>query len=163
MIEHGTETAYRYHYDKGEKPCDLCKTERNIRRRKDYKDNKERYSKSAKIIYLKNKDNIKAKVKIWKSKNKDKIKSYKNRRRAKAKNSGWESYTVTQVLNLYGTKCFICKEEIDLSAPRYVGTEGWEMGLHLDHLVSISKGGSDTIDNIRPTHGICNLRKGTSE
>jgi len=52
------------------------------------------------------------------------------------------------------------QKPIDLNAPRRVGIEGWELGLHLDHVIPLSKGGYDTIDNIRPTHGICNIRKG---
>jgi len=31
--------------------------------------------------------------------------------------------------------------------------------LHIDHLVPLAKGGSDTLENVRPAHGICNLRK----
>jgi len=32
----------------------------------------------------------------------------------------------------------------------------------VDHIVPISKGGNDTIENVRPSHGLCNLRKGSS-
>ena len=33
--------------------------------------------------------------------------------------------------------------------------------IHADHWVPLSKGGSNGIDNIRLTHGLCNLQKGT--
>ena len=64
-----------------------------------------------------------------------------------------------EVLDKYGSKCHICNKEIDLLAPRKVGVNGWEMGLHLDHIVPLSKGGSDDISNVMPSHGLCNLRK----
>jgi 5-methylcytosine-specific restriction endonuclease McrA len=59
-----------------------------------------------------------------------------------------------QVLREYGSKCHICKEEIDLSLPRTS-----RMGLTVDHLMPLSKGGSDELDNLRPAHWICNNRK----
>ena len=71
-------------------------------------------------------------------------------------------YELNEVLNTYGTNCHICQEPIDMNAPRRVGLDGWEQGLHLDHLIPLSKGGEDTIENIRPTHGQCNLIKHTT-
>ena len=46
-----------------------------------------------------------------------------------------------------------------MNAPRQTGLDGWENGLQIDHLIPISKGGPDTLINVRPTHGLCNLRK----
>ena len=83
-----------------------------------------------------------------------------HRRRARKLNAGTEKYTTQQILDLYGTICHICNKPIDLSLNRKPGYEGWEMGLHLDHKIPLAKGGSDTVDNIRPSHGICNKRKG---
>ena len=37
--------------------------------------------------------------------------------------------------------------------------EGWQRGLHLDHVVPLSKGGSDLIANVKPSHAQCNLKK----
>lgn len=69
------------------------------------------------------------------------------------------NYSEQDVLNTYGTNCHICLEPIDLSAPRKCGDEGWERGLHIDHVYPLSKGGSDSLDNVRPSHGQCNVRK----
>jgi 5-methylcytosine-specific restriction endonuclease McrA len=95
--------------------------------------------------------------------NPDKIKEQRRRkthkRRATKFNNGFEVYTEQQVLDLYGIKCHICDVEIDLQAPRGIGKKGWEKGLHIDHLIPISKGGADTLENVRPSHGSCNLRK----
>jgi 5-methylcytosine-specific restriction endonuclease McrA len=68
-------------------------------------------------------------------------------------------YTETEILEKYGTLCHICNLEIDMNAPRQVGRLGWEMGLHLDHVYPLSKGGDDTIENVRPSHGRCNIIK----
>lgn len=60
-----------------------------------------------------------------------------------------------EVVRTYGTKCDICSEEIDLSVARTS-----RLGLTVDHVIPLSKGGADTIDNMRPAHWICNVRKG---
>jgi len=33
------------------------------------------------------------------------------------------------------------------------------MGLHIDHVMPLSKGGPDTLENVRPAHGSCNVKK----
>lgn len=59
-----------------------------------------------------------------------------------------------QVVDLYGSDCHICKTAIDLTLPRTN-----KQGLTVDHLFPISKGGTDEMDNLRPAHWICNIRK----
>ena len=63
------------------------------------------------------------------------------------------------ILERYGTSCHICKDPIDLNAPRQVGKEGWERGLHIDHVIPLSRGGDNTIENVKPSHGYCNITK----
>lgn len=70
-----------------------------------------------------------------------------------------EPYTTQDILDLWGSNCYLCGEPIDLEAPRKTGAEGWERGLHLEHVVALSNGGSDLRKNIRPSHGLCNLQK----
>lgn len=82
-----------------------------------------------------------------------------SRRRAHKMNAASEKYTTQDVLNFYGNICHICNITIDLSLPRKVGHENWQMGLQLDHVIPISKGGNDSLDNVRPSHGICNKKK----
>ena len=81
------------------------------------------------------------------------------RRRARLKGSLVEYFTEQDVLNLYGTNCHICLKEIDMTAPRSTRFKGWEQGLHLDHVIPISRGGTHTLDNVKPSHGICNTKK----
>jgi 5-methylcytosine-specific restriction endonuclease McrA len=68
-------------------------------------------------------------------------------------------FTEEEVLLRWGTRCHICGEEIDLEAPRWNGSVGWERGLHLDHVTPLSKDGEDTLDNVKPSHGLCNNKK----
>ena len=93
-------------------------------------------------------------------KNPEKFAAYSRKKRALKQSNNHKYYSVDEVLEVYGTKCHICQEEIDLSAPRLTGVEGWQYSLHIDHLIPISKGGDDNIDNVRPAHAICNLQKG---
>ena len=106
---------------------------------------------------------FRAKQKKYWAKHPEKAQEFNRKRRAAKNNVESGPYTKDEVLKMYGTDCHICKEPIDLKAPRKAGKAGWERGLHLDHLIPISKGGPDTIDNIRPAHGQCNLRKGERE
>jgi 5-methylcytosine-specific restriction endonuclease McrA len=79
-----------------------------------------------------------------------------NRKRAMKFGVDTEWYSPQQILDMYGTDCHICNNTIDLDAPRQCGKPGWENGLQIDHVIPLSKGGPDTIDNLRPAHGYCN-------
>lgn len=66
----------------------------------------------------------------------------------------------SDVLAAWGTDCHICGEPVDLGAPRRAQNgKDWERGLHLDHVMPLAAGGTHTIDNVKPSHAICNLRK----
>jgi 5-methylcytosine-specific restriction endonuclease McrA len=154
------------------KPCvNLCS---NISRQKD----PDKYRKQNLAYYYKNKDKLneqrrakwpelykskieyhKQKGKKYRTENPDKINGIARRKRAKKRANGWEKYTEAQVLELHGAMCHICGDPIDLSLSRKIGTEGWEMSLHIDHVIPISKGGPDTLANVKPSHGKCNLKK----
>jgi 5-methylcytosine-specific restriction endonuclease McrA len=69
------------------------------------------------------------------------------------------NYSDADVLSTYGLDCHICQTPIDLNAPRRVGRDGWEKGLHIDHVYPLSKGGLDILENVRPAHGKCNIIK----
>ena len=128
--------------------------------------------------YLKNRESIvakrkarrqtpefKAKMREYQQKynalNPHKTREGARRRRARVRNVETRPYSEAEVLEKYGLLCHICGVTIDVDAPRKQGEgDAWHMGLHIDHVVPISKGGSDTLDNVRPAHAICNLRKG---
>ena len=113
--------------------------------------------------YKKNQEKIYAINRAWAERNPEKVKSYGRRIASKRKalklSNGHEEYTEQEVIEKYGTKCHICNTEIDFNAPRQPVGEGWQMGLHLDHLIPLAKGGEDKIENMRPSHAVCNIKK----
>ena len=124
-----------------------------------YLDNKEQILSHQAKYREKNKEKERLRHKIYREKNKDRHAGYERKRRASKRNSISEIYTVEEVLEKYGTLCHICEIEIDLTAERKPGKDGWEKGLHIDHLIEIHKGGADTLENVRPAHGLCNLKR----
>jgi 5-methylcytosine-specific restriction endonuclease McrA len=68
-------------------------------------------------------------------------------------------FSANMVIETYGTDCHLCGGAIDLDAPRTPGQPGWEKALHIDHVIPLSKAGDDTLENVRPSHGKCNVRK----
>lgn len=126
--------------------------------------NKDKVIERSKQYYISNKDNISKHMKKWQTENPEKVRNLgrtSNRKRRALKLENWhEPYTEEQVLLTYGELCDSCGTQIDLNAARKCGANGWEQGLHIDHLIPISKGGPDTLENVRPSHGLCNILKG---
>jgi 5-methylcytosine-specific restriction endonuclease McrA len=106
-----------------------------------------------------NPEKVKQYAKKWYSNNVHKVLAKNRRRRVRELENGFEIYTDSQVLELYGTDCYLCGEPIDLSAPRWTKHKGWELGLHIDHVHDIALGGEDKLENVRPAHGLCNIKK----
>ena len=52
-----------------------------------------------------------------------------------------------QVVDYYGVVCWLCGGTITDT-------------VSVDHVIPRSKGGSDDIDNLRPAHKTCNIRRG---
>jgi 5-methylcytosine-specific restriction endonuclease McrA len=102
-----------------------------------------------------------AEMKYYES-HKEKFRAAWRKRKAAKLNNGFEPYTEQEVLDTYGSNCHLCSEPINLEAPRKSGHEGWEQGLHIDHFISLKDGGADSLNNVRPSHGVCNLRKGST-
>jgi hypothetical protein len=112
---------------------------------------------------LQGREKLRQSNKAWRDANPEKSRSNsrskERRRKARILQNGFNSYTEAQVLELYGTNCYLCDMPINLNAPRSTGKPGWKTGLHIEHFVDISLGGPDTLDNVRPSHGWCNLTK----
>jgi hypothetical protein len=126
---------------------------------KNYAENKERISKKHKEWKENNKERSAQIIRDWKKNNLDKIRVYNHKRKAKILNNTHKDYTEKQILELYGTDCYLCGVPIDMSAPRRCGIPGWEKGFHIEHVFDIALGGPDTLENVRPAHAICNLKK----
>jgi 5-methylcytosine-specific restriction endonuclease McrA len=83
------------------------------------------------------------------------------RRKASALQRGvhHEKWTEKQLDETYGTDCYICNKAIDFSAPRT--GQGSQLSSWPDHVIPLSRGGEDTIRNVRPCHRKCNQAKYT--
>ena len=151
-------------YKEERKEWDRRYREKNREKRRAYdrqrlKDKREILVEKKRDYYSRNKDLIIARVIKYRLKNKEKVRIWQRTRRAREASVYSEKYTVQQVLDTYGTDCHICLKPINLKAPRQTGKKGWRHALHIDHLIPISKGGDDTLGNVRPAHAVCNLRK----
>ncbi len=94
--------------------------------------------------------------------NPDKYYQAERNRRAMEANVYSERYSKDEVLALWGTDCHLCLGPIDLSAPAHSSQaepEEWKWGLHLDHVIPISIGGPDILENVKPAHAVCNLSR----
>jgi 5-methylcytosine-specific restriction endonuclease McrA len=60
-----------------------------------------------------------------------------------------------KVLECHGMTCYLCtrpiRDDVGYLHP---------LALTIDHVVPVSGGGQDSLDNLRPTHRQCNLEKG---
>jgi len=69
-------------------------------------------------------------------------------RRARKRAATVEPVDFITVIERHGMRCHLCGDEIKRG------------DLHFDHVVPLSKGGSHSTDNIKPSHSRCNLVKG---
>ena len=70
-----------------------------------------------------------------------------------------KDWTERELIQTYGTDCYLCNGPIDFSAPRK--GEGSDYSLWPDHMTPTSRGGANTLDNVRPCHSLCNRSKYT--
>lgn len=58
------------------------------------------------------------------------------------------------VLNKNGGKCYLCNEPIDIRLPKTA-----PKAYQIEHIVPKAMGGSDALDNLMPSHAVCNNKK----
>jgi len=162
----GTYNAYARHLYRQETPCNLCQNAKKEWSQKNYLSKKDLILKTKKEKYALNPETFKSSDKRSKAKHVERVKENKRtnerKRRAKRKDNLTSKYTEKEILEIYGNFCHICGKSIDLTAPRKSGIVGWENGLHIDHVIPIAKGGNDTLNNVKPAHGKCNVLKGAN-
>jgi 5-methylcytosine-specific restriction endonuclease McrA len=137
----GTYAGYRKHHNDKTKPCLDCLIANRAYSKIRYKKNGAKRQADSRARHL---EVVRERERA------------KNRRRRAGISS---PYNELQVIATYGPRCYICGLDIDFMAPRKCGVKGWENGLHIDHVIPLSKDGEDSLENVRPTHAICNLTK----
>lgn len=150
----GSMHGYRAHSKNNELYCPPCKDSNNERFRKWY----EGAAEAERLRWRKNMEDPDQWLKHEVNK-----RVHGRKRRAALKDVYSEPYTDQDVIDKWGSDCHWCGGPIDLSLSRKIGDPGWSLSLHLDHVMPISKGGDDTLANVKPTHAICNMSKHTKE
>ena len=183
----GSEAGYKRHKYYKEEKCQECRDAHNIYRRAHYtKEAGRRYTKTYKTRkkleraeVSSNKRRVKAeKVLRIKQEKQEVIAEYlaiKERVRAfnqiivtitlppinLRKATPRQRHEIRQVLlKRDGMGCYLCGIPVDFKGSYIQGQEGWEHYPHLEHVIPVSKGGSDELENIKLAHAICNVRKG---
>lgn len=108
---------------------------------------RERAITSATVTRLANPEKVRSRHKAWSHSNPERIATYRHRRRAHKQNNGG-TYTVEEwdaLVERFGNRCLCCgAQNVQLTA---------------DHIVPLSKGGSNFIENIQPLCFSCNSSK----
>jgi len=169
----GTIDGFRYHVSELEDPCPYCQIFIDK-----YKEEQDRVnnSKTSLIDWRKANPELakmfivppgssetiskKIRTKEYRAANPEKFAQYSRTRRAKKRGVQSEPYELKDIPKRHGRDCYLCLELIDYEANRTMGQEGWESGLHLDHIIPISLGGGNTVANVGLTHGFYNASKG---
>lgn len=131
-----------------------------------YQANKEKVIRQTNEYRGANRERLLAASKRWRDSNPDKQRSYERkyidknpdayrekgrlketRRRARKAGVPCEYYTREDVLRAWGPICYLCDSIIP---------DDW----HLEHVIPLSRGGHDTVGNVRPACPSCNLAKG---
>jgi hypothetical protein len=71
------------------------------------------------------------------------------RRSARKRGATIGKVSYAQILERDGRFCHICEKDI---LSHHI--------LHFDHVIPLARGGNHTEDNIKPSHNVCNMRKG---
>lgn len=170
-------SATEYHKNKDgigglRSQCKVCKRlyhveygkvnkEKISKKSKDWRTNNlERERTQSALYYEANRAAIRAKHKKHYEGSPEQYLARSAKRRAIKAGATIEEFTLSDVLERWGTNCHICGEAVDLTAPRRVGLPGWGRGLHLEHVVPLAVGGNHSLENVKPAHGICNVQKG---
>ena len=101
-----------------------------------------------------NRDRVQASNAAWVAANPERAESHARvstrNYRARKLAADHSPYTEDDVTRRYGETCYLCGELVGLRR-------------HLDHITALARGGSDTLDNVRWTHPVCNMRKSDLE
>lgn len=132
--------------------CKKCKFEQDKKYREKHKKERKKYLE-------KNKQILEKKHKEYRQKNRDKRRKDDRKRRIKELNSEG-SHTELEWLNKkkeYNYRCVYCGRHEEVLCKKYKDKRWWK--LTEDHVIPISKEGSDFISNIVPACISCNTSK----
>lgn len=97
-------------------------------------------------------------ARAWQQKNPGRVSENARARRAKEKALPHEPYTLEDIVDRYGSTCYLCGYEVDLNR---TGRLLNPRTLNVDHVIPISdpECPGDILSNVRVTHYSCNIKK----
>ena len=122
------------------------------------KANKEAHAARAKAYYEANKEAVLAQQKAWYEANPEKVKAHTQRRRALKLNAtgSFSADEWVELCEAYDYRCLCCgQREGDIS-----DKTSKPIKITADHVIPLSRGGSNGIENIQPLCFSCNSSKG---
>ena len=156
----GTLAGYGAHKNHGEKPCKECLVASKEYQANYNKENWNKQKEYQKRYREENREDILRKSrergKIYYENNKERSYLRSRKRRARLKGVKSEPYTKAEVIERYGSNCHLCGGEIPDSKIRASDSFSFD---HL-HPLSDPDCPGDNMENIRPSHLVCNVIKG---
>ena len=95
--------------------------------------------------YAENREAMYAKARKWQAENPERKREHGRRR-----SFGYRKH-LSDLMEDYAGMCGICGEDM-------FGLES-DSDIHVDHIIPVSKGGTNDYDNLQPAHATCNFRK----
>lgn len=83
----------------------------------------------------------------WNAEHRERVRENQSRRRALKQGASISDVDLEFIWNRANGICYLCGKAIDRA------------DCHFDHVIPLSKGGSHSTDNLRPTHSKCNVKK----
>ena len=142
---------------------EVLKEKHAIWQKEAYLQNPEKFAKKHSLWRCKNKEKINAYQAVWREKNKDKCKEYKAKWASSNKPSrriNWQNYQARKSAN-GGTLSKGLSERLFILQKGRCACCSLPLGgdYHIDHIVPVSLGGSNTDDNIQLLRASCNTSK----
>jgi 5-methylcytosine-specific restriction endonuclease McrA len=154
-------STLEYFYKRGKYLDSYCKPCNNKKTTDYTKANREKRNATDRKRYARNPEKVIKRTRSWQKANPEKLITNRNRFRARKSGNHFEFYTLQEVFDTYGTNCYLCDMPINFNVSGKSGSNPqWHSGFHLDHFIGLNDGGSDTLENVRPSHAWCNLSKG---
>ena len=110
--------------------------------------NAEKVKAGKRASYARHREKVLKQQREYNKANPQKRLEHEMRRRARMRNTTVEPVDYAQILKDSKGVCGICRKPLDL------------FGMHFDHIIPLSKGGTHTKDNIQVAHAHCNIVKG---
>lgn len=114
--------------------------------------NREEYNAKRRAAYIVNPERVLGYTRRWNAKNPDNLRASRHRRVARKRNAqgSHSAADIKEIKKQQRQKCAICMALLKNSC-------------HIDHIVALSKGGSNDRRNIQLLCAPCNLKKGTKD